>query len=109
VPRPDAVLAHQTLDAWQADPVATPTQLGVNAPGAVGLPDLLVDRADQHQGLPVGESLALRGTARLPGPKTALAHRQGVAQDGQREGAALRVDPGIFHSSSFAKYAAAFL
>ena len=60
VPSPDAVLTHQALDARQADPVTTPTQLGMNASRAVGLPNLLMDRADQHQRLRVGQSLAVR-------------------------------------------------
>ncbi len=60
VPSPDAVLTHQALDARQADPVTAPTQLGVNASSAVGLPNLLMDRADQHQRLRVGQSLAVR-------------------------------------------------
>src|SRR5690606_2975192 len=71
-------------------------------------PDLLVDRADQHQGLRIRQSFAVLRPAAPPSPKAALAHRQGIAQDRQREGSALRFDPGIFHSRSFAKYAAAF-
>ena len=68
----------------------------MNASGTVRLPDLLLGRADQHQGLSIGQPFALRGAAGLPGSETTLAHRQGLAQDGEREGAALRLDPGIF-------------
>ena len=44
-----------------------------------------MDRADQHLGLRVGQSFALRCSAALPGPKVAQACRQLITQHAKRK------------------------
>ena len=81
----------------------------VHTPRAVGGLDLRVDALHQGHGLRVRQTRALGLATALPGAVAADADVQHLAQVGQRVLEALRIDPGVLHSASFAKYAVAFL
>ena len=108
VARPDAVLAHQPLHPAQPDGVATPAQLAVHAPRAVGALELGVNGLDQGDGLRVRQPGRVRRAAALPGAPAAGADTQHLAHVGQGVLVSMRIDPGVLHSASFAKYAVAF-
>ena len=63
---------------------------------------------DKRQHLRVRQLLALRHPASLPGPVTADTHLQCPAQFRQPKLPPIRVNPGVLHRASLAKYAAAF-
>lgn len=62
---PDAILAHQLVNARQGNPVATPTQLSVDESCLACLSDHLMTRANQHPG-PAQQSVACGPAFRRP-------------------------------------------
>jgi len=109
VPRSDASLAHHAFHSADADSVPASLEFAMHSTRAVRAFDLGVDRLDQRHRLGVVEPRRIGRSAVAPGPLAADADAQYVAHVGQWIVAALRVDPGVPHSASFAKYAAAFL
>jgi hypothetical protein len=104
----DAVFTHQVLHPSKVDPVAPSLQLPVHSSRAMGSLDLRADALDQRQRLRIRQPRAIRLSTAAPGPVAADAHGQHLTHVGQRVVAALRVDLGVLHSASFAKYAVAF-
>ena len=113
VPRPDAVLSHQTFHPRLARRKASLTHPG-HARTAVGTFQFGMNSPDQRQHLNIRQPLAFPFATAFPGPVTTDADRQYVAHHGQRPSFALGVNPGVLfepvsgHSASFAKYAVAF-
>lgn len=108
VARPDAVLAHQPFDAFLAGRESALTQFAHHPWRAVGALEFGVDGLNQGQHLRVRQPLALRRATALPGLITADADVQNGAGLRQSTGSVKRVNPGMLHSTSLAKYAVAF-
>jgi hypothetical protein len=106
---PDAVLPHQSLDPLFAGRVTTVAQFAHHAGRPVGPLQLGVDGLDQGQHLRIGQPLAIPRASALPCVIPANADLQHTTAFRQSIRPAMLVNPGIFHSTSLAKYAVAFL
>ena len=109
VPAPNAVLAHEPLNPFLADRQSSCANLLEDSRRSVRAFELRMAGADQRQQLRFRQAFTARTAAAFPGAVAADAHREGLAHHRQRIDFALRVDPGVLHSASLAKYAAAFL
>src|SRR5690606_32341233 len=105
---PNAVLLHQPINPRLAGRKTAIAQFLRNARTAIGTLKLGVDGADQCQHLCIRQPLALWRATTLPAAVAADADCQHPAQLGQLVLIAMRIDPSVLHSASFAKYAAAF-
>lgn len=108
VPGTKAMRPHQSLDPFLAGR-ETPYPQFPNHPGAaIGALEFGMDGLDQGDHLGVGQTLARRCAALLPGAIAANADRQGVGHRREAEFRVMRLHPGVLHSTSLAKYAVAF-
>ena len=67
-----------------------------------------MDGLDQDQQLGIGQPLTIGGAATLPGSVAADTDMQDSTQLSEGKLIAMRIDPGVLHSASLAKYAVAF-
>jgi hypothetical protein len=104
----DAVVAHQPFDPFLAGREASGTQFPHHARAAVGAFEFGMNGADQRQHLAVGQSLAIRLAATLPGPIAADADARARHTFRPAQTRALFGNPGVLHRTSLAKYAVAF-
>ena len=105
----DAVPAHQPLDAPLARRKSPRTQLMHHARTAVCPLQFRMNRLQQCHHLRIRQTLTFRSPSALPCTVAADTDNQGLAHFRQLEFRPLRINPGVLHSASFAKYAAVFL
>ena len=84
-----------------------PSKLLHNTRGAIGAFEFLVYGTGQRQHLALRQTFAIRRAAAFPRPIAADADIKHIAHFGQRKQLTLRINPGVLHSASFAKYHAA--
>ena len=102
------ILSHQSLHPGFAGRETPVSQFPEHAGTAIGTLELSMNRLDQCQHLRIRQTLALWRTAPLPGAIAADTNCQDTTHFCQTILRAMLIDPGVLHSASFAKYAAAF-
>ena len=108
VPCPHIVLSHQSLHPRFTGREPPVSQFPQHAWAAIGALELGMDRLDQCQHLHIRQPLAARRTTTLPAAIAADADRQDATHFCQTVLLTMPINPGVLHSASFAKYAAAF-
>src|SRR5260370_27876796 len=109
--RLDAVQLHEPLDTILADTNALGHQLLPHARPAVLAFGFSMHCLDVHQQSVVADAWARSVSidiTRLPPVVTAGADTQHLAGQGHRPLSAVKLDPGVLHADTFAKYAVAF-
>lgn len=102
------VIPHQAFHPRFACRETPVSQLPEHTGTAIGALELSMDRLDQRQHLRIRQTLALWRAAPLPGAIAADTDCQDTTHFCQTVLWAMLIDPGVLHSASFAKYAAAF-
>jgi hypothetical protein len=108
VVRTNIVFAHEPLDALLAGSEASQPQFPHHARAAISALEFSMNCSYHCQRLIVCQSLAIARAATRPRPVAADADIEYRAHFSQRKRLALRVNPGVLHRTSLAKYAAAF-
>jgi hypothetical protein len=104
----DTVLTHQPFHPFLADGKPPCTQLTHHPRAAISPFEFGVNGLDQRKQLGIGQPVAIRCAATLPRPIPTDADLKDPAKRIQGELMTVRINPGVFHSASFAKYAVAF-
>jgi hypothetical protein len=105
----DPVVTHQPLNSFLAGRETSGPQLAHHARAAVGRFEFGMNGQDERQHLAVGQSLAIRRAAMLPGAIVADADVQHVARLGQGKRPDLLGNPGGLHRASFGSTPPLFL